>query len=61
MLYCVHPLSPAPAVENSKTFEELLVENRIERDRAALMDPSNSVHQMWEYDVQTCIVTRAKR
>lgn len=57
----LHVLCCLCAVENSKCFEEVLVEDRIERDRAQLQDPSNSVHQMWEYDVQTAIVTRAKR
>ena len=50
-----------PAVEQSKSFEEVFVEGAIIRDRAALADPSNSVHQMWEYDSQTALVARAKR
>lgn len=49
------------AVEQSKTFEEQHVEMEIMRDRAALADPSNSVHQMWVYDNQTALVARAKR
>jgi hypothetical protein len=40
------------AVEQSKSFEEQYVETCIAEDRAALADPSNSVHQMWEYDAQ---------
>lgn len=47
--------------EQGKTFEELFTEERIVEDRAALADPSNSVHQMWEYDQQTALVARAKR
>lgn len=47
--------------ENSKTFEELYVEGCIESDRYALADGANSVHQMWEYDRQTSLVTRSKR
>lgn len=50
-----------PAVEQSKTFEEQYTESCIIKDRAALADPSNSVHQMWEYDSQTALVARAKR
>ena len=42
----------SPAVEQSKSFEEQYVETCIAEDRAALADPSNSVHQMWEYDAQ---------
>lgn len=37
------------------------MEAAIIKDRAALSDPSNSVHQMWEYDAQTALVARAKR
>lgn len=49
------------AVENSKTFEELLVEDRIMKDRAELALPLNSLNQMWVYDAQTCIATRPKK
>ncbi|KAG2483607.1 hypothetical protein HYH03_017549 [Edaphochlamys debaryana] len=54
-------LSVVHKFEQSKTFEEQYVEERIVRDRAALADPSNSVHQMWEYDPQTALVARARR
>ncbi|MEW5305888.1 MAG: hypothetical protein WDW38_010448 [Sanguina aurantia] len=47
--------------ENSKTFEELLVEDRIMKDRAELALPLNSLNQMWVYDAQTCIATRPKK
>lgn len=50
-----------PPVENSKTFEELLVEDRIMKDRAELALPLNSLNQMWVYDKQTCIATRPKK
>lgn len=52
---------PPPPVENSKTFEELLVEDRIMKDRAELALPLNSLNQMWVYDKQTCIATRPKK
>ncbi|GIM16725.1 hypothetical protein Vretimale_19326, partial [Volvox reticuliferus] len=54
-------LSAIHKFEQSKTFEEQFVEMAIMKDRAALADPSNSVHQMWEYDSQTALVARAKR
>ncbi|KXZ45372.1 hypothetical protein GPECTOR_55g278 [Gonium pectorale] len=54
-------LSVVHKFEQSKTFEEQHVEAAIVKDRAALADPSNSVHQMWEYDPQTALVARAKR
>ncbi|GFR42908.1 hypothetical protein Agub_g3904 [Astrephomene gubernaculifera] len=54
-------LSGVHKFEQSKTFEEQHVEMAIMKDRAALSDPANSVHQMWEYDSQTALVARAKR
>ncbi len=48
-------------VENSKTFEELYVESRIEVERYLATDPINSVHQMWEFDRQTMLATRPKK
>ncbi|PNW79458.1 hypothetical protein CHLRE_09g415850v5 [Chlamydomonas reinhardtii] len=58
---CYAELSAIHKFEQSKTFEEQYTESCIIKDRAALADPSNSVHQMWEYDSQTALVARAKR
>lgn len=62
-----HPSShtPAPtrrcAVENGKTFEELATERAIEQERYLAADPTNSVHQMWEFDRQTMLAVRPKK
>lgn len=47
--------------ENGKTFEELLVESRIEVDRYYAADPLNTVHQMYDLDAQTLLVTKTKK
>ncbi|KAG1657675.1 hypothetical protein FOA52_013769 [Chlamydomonas sp. UWO 241] len=47
--------------ENGKTFEELVVESRIEVDRHYASDPINTIHQMYELDAQTLLVSKAKK
>ena len=56
-----HCLSCVHAVENSKTFEELVVESRIEVDRYQASDPLNTIHQMYELDAQTLLATKSKK
>mmetsp|Transcript_33139 Transcript_33139/g.98606 ORF Transcript_33139/g.98606 Transcript_33139/m.98606 type:complete len:308 (-) Transcript_33139:727-1650(-) len=47
--------------ENGKTFEELLVESRIETDRYYASDPINTIHQMYELDAQTLLVSKPRK
>ena len=52
---------PISSVENGKTFEELVVESRIEVDRFHASDPLNTIHQMFELDSQTLLATKSKK
>ena len=52
---------PPTSVENGKTFEELVVESRIEVDRYYAKDPLNTIHQIFELDSQTLLATKSKK
>jgi hypothetical protein len=49
------------AVENGKSFEELMTEERVVEERFIASDPSNSVHQMWVFDAATMIAVKPKK
>ncbi|GAX74110.1 hypothetical protein CEUSTIGMA_g1559.t1 [Chlamydomonas eustigma] len=57
----ISDLADVHRFENGKTFEELVVESRIEVDRYLASDPLNTIHQMFELDAQTLLATKSKK